>query len=197
MQRRKFIIGAGALFAGTAAGMGTGAFTSTTVGERTVEIQDVSDEDGLLAIGPAGFSDETEADYPNNAYVETENGGDGDENQILKLDFTPDNAPELGFNENSVYYLDEVMEIHLHDDLPVDTSYNIVIGDNINGLVPYTGTTDGDDRKFQSPDGNRDIGYSLGSLSGGDSMYVGFKVETNGDNFFGGSSLRVNAQAEN
>jgi hypothetical protein len=196
MRRRKFVIGAGALFAGSAAAMGTGAFTSATAGERTVEIQDTSDENGLLALGPAGFSDNTESDYPNSVYVETEGAPDGDSNDIVKLDFIPDDDSSLGFNEESVYYIDEALEIHLNEEVPVDQSYTVRMEDNINGLTPYTGTTDGDDRKFQSPDANRDIGSHLGTLAPGESILVGFKIETNGDNFFGGSSLRVTAQAD-
>jgi len=53
MERRKFVIGMGALASGTAAAVGTGAFTQATVPDRSVTVQVAeSDEDGALALTP-------------------------------------------------------------------------------------------------------------------------------------------------
>jgi hypothetical protein len=182
VKRRKFLIGAGSLFAGGAAATGTGAFTEMESNKRAVDIRDVSDENGLIGLGPAGFSDDTEDQYPNSVYVESDTE---DGNEVVRLDFTPDGT-ELGFNEKGTFYLDEVLEIHLSDDLPTDQSYNIRIQDNIQGFTPYTGT--GNNRDMA------DFGVDLGTLAPGESIYVGWKVEAGSDNFFGGSGIRINAR---
>jgi len=52
MERRKFMIGAGALATGTSAAVGTGAFTSASLGERTVNVgveTDANAQIGLVA----------------------------------------------------------------------------------------------------------------------------------------------------
>ena len=49
MERRKFVIGLGSLAAGSAAAMGTGAFTSAETG-REVEVSVVEDSSGFLAL---------------------------------------------------------------------------------------------------------------------------------------------------
>lgn len=58
MQRRKFLIGAGALAAGSAAAVGSGAFTAMQAG-RDADIDVVNDASGLIAldVGPDIGSD--------------------------------------------------------------------------------------------------------------------------------------------
>ncbi|MFC6756380.1 MULTISPECIES: hypothetical protein [Haloarcula] len=63
MNRRKFLIGAGSIAAGSAAAMGTGAFTSVSA-DRTMEVQVSDDADALLAIDDID-------DSPNSEYVDT------------------------------------------------------------------------------------------------------------------------------
>ena len=53
MERRKFVIGAGALATGSAAAVGTGAFTQATVPDRSVSVQVAeSDDAGAVALTP-------------------------------------------------------------------------------------------------------------------------------------------------
>ena len=59
MERRKFIIGAGALTAGSAAALGTGAFSSVTA-ERDVVVDVADDSDALLAIEETPNSSNTD-----------------------------------------------------------------------------------------------------------------------------------------
>ena len=56
MERRKFVIGLGALAAGSSAAVGTGALTAAELGERDVDIAVSSDENALVGLRP-GDSD--------------------------------------------------------------------------------------------------------------------------------------------
>lgn len=61
VKRRKFLIGAGALFSGSAAAMGTGAFTTMTSGERTAEVKVASDSTAYVELHADGkYAEETE-----------------------------------------------------------------------------------------------------------------------------------------
>ena len=69
MERRKFVIGAGALATGSAAAMGTGAYSSVSA-ERTVSVQTTDDSDAQLAF----FANE-EYDGDAGEYVEQSDNG--------------------------------------------------------------------------------------------------------------------------
>ncbi|WP_262175039.1 hypothetical protein [Haloarcula laminariae] len=66
MNRRKFLIGAGSLAAGSAAAMGTGAFTSVSA-NRTVSVNTASDANAFLALN-------TSEGGENSDYVQTGGG---------------------------------------------------------------------------------------------------------------------------
>ncbi|MFB6112801.1 MAG: hypothetical protein ABEJ58_01705 [Halodesulfurarchaeum sp.] len=66
MQRRKFLIGMGSVAAGSAAAMGTGAFSSVRA-ERTVSVSVADDSNALLRLTTAGTG-------PNSQYAEVSNG---------------------------------------------------------------------------------------------------------------------------
>ena len=66
MNRRKFLIGAGSLAAGSAAAMGTGAF-STVEADRTVSVNVASDSQALLALD--------KAENENSAYAKEQSTG--------------------------------------------------------------------------------------------------------------------------
>jgi len=85
MERRKFLIGAGSLAAGSAAAMGTGAFSAMSA-ERNAGINVVADGDGLVAL-----VDETDSDVVRET-------GDGE----LTIDFTS-NGNAGGVNVGSKY----------------------------------------------------------------------------------------------
>ncbi|MDZ5813171.1 hypothetical protein U4E84_17725, partial [Halorubrum sp. AD140] len=86
MQRRKFIIGAGAMASGSAAAVGTGAFSSTQT-ERSFNVSTSGDATAQLAL--EGLDDE---------YV-TDDGVDGE----LEISFN-------NLNSNSVTGIDELFE---------------------------------------------------------------------------------------
>jgi hypothetical protein len=94
MKRRKFLIGAGALFAGSAAATGTGAFTTMESGDRDADVKVASDSTAYVELKPTS------------KYAE-ENGDDQ-----LRLYFNDSQAVfEGGVNPDSTYNFEDVFEI--------------------------------------------------------------------------------------
>jgi hypothetical protein len=93
MERRKFVIGLGALASGSAAAMGTGAFSAASM-DRDANIDVVNDATGLIGLVPG----DTDLVY------ETQNPGE------LKIDFTSDNGGE-GVNVNSKYQVGAMFNV--------------------------------------------------------------------------------------
>lgn len=106
MDRRKFLIGMGALTAGGAAAIGTGAF-SRVESQRMVSIEVAEDPDAYLGLSPIEGS------------ANSENYVDLDENGHLFIDigehddFTPTEfaSPGLGVNSDSFTYFDDLFRI--------------------------------------------------------------------------------------
>ncbi|WP_423995676.1 hypothetical protein [Halorubrum trapanicum] len=65
MERRKFVVGLGALASGSAAAMGTGAFSSVSA-DRDVAVSVADDNDAFLSLSPS--------DGPNSAYAQETDG---------------------------------------------------------------------------------------------------------------------------
>lgn len=96
MQRRKFMIGMGALTSGTIAAVGTGAY-SRVQSDRDAVIQIANDEDAYLGLSPL--------ETPNSEnYVEL------DENGHLAID-VGDNGEGAGVNSNSRTEFDGMFEV--------------------------------------------------------------------------------------
>jgi hypothetical protein len=109
VKRRKFLIGAGALFSGSAAAMGTGAFTTMSSGDRTTNVRVAGDADSFIGI-------EGVAPWAN---------GDSTDGGQLALDFS--GAFQFsyngeGVNPGSTYRFDDVFKIK-----------NAVAGENEDG----------------------------------------------------------------
>lgn len=99
MKRRNLLIGMGSIAAGSAATLGTGAFTTATA-ERTVDVNVASDQSGFVTIQALNETYASET-------------GDGQ----LELDFNPDsgvgvgdNTPQ-GLNADATFNFDEVFRI--------------------------------------------------------------------------------------
>ena len=105
MERRKFVIGAGALATGSAAAVGSGAFTAAELDARDADIGVVDDTDGLIGLEAGGSE------------LVSDNGGDGD-NQ-LEIDFNP-GADGTGVNPNSTYQVGGLGGIDNLDEVPGD-----------------------------------------------------------------------------
>lgn len=96
MERRKFVVGLGALASGSAAAMGTGAFTSVEA-DRGINVDTASDANAFLGLQQVSGS-------PNSTeYTDTE----GDTLTI----FTPDDVQGSGFNLDATTRIDELFKI--------------------------------------------------------------------------------------
>ena len=171
MQRRKFIIGAGALFTGTAAATGTGAFTEMNSGDRTVKVRAADDSDGFLAIGPAGELDIEGINTnptPTNSIVKENDDG------AIEIEITGRRTDQVGVNEGSTYWWDEALEIALRKGSDANPGYYkaaflVSIQESIPGVNFYTGTS-----------GNRSYGIEdveLDNRNNPESILVGIQVK--------------------
>lgn len=95
-NRRKFLAGLGALASGTAAAVGTGAF-STVTANRAVSVSVADDSDSYLRLNPGSDND-------NSAYA------DGSGAQV-SLDFTSDNSTGAGGSGINQGALTEIFDI--------------------------------------------------------------------------------------
>ena len=103
MERRKFVIGLGALTTGSAAAVGSGAFTAAELDARDANIEVVDDTDGLIGL-EAGSSE-----------LVSDDGGTGD-NELV-IDFNPE-ADGKGVNPNSAYQVGGLGGIDNLDEIP-------------------------------------------------------------------------------
>ena len=128
MERRKFVIGLGALASGSAAAMGTGAFTAAELDGREANIGVVNDSNGLIGLEAVG------AEYVTN------NGGSG-ENELM-IDFSSSASGGEGVNPNSTYQVGGLGEFDSNniDLVPGDPTVDPSIGDvAIDTTTPISG----------------------------------------------------------
>ncbi len=116
MERRKFVIGLGALASGAAAATGTGAFTAAQLDDRTANIGVVNDSNGLVGL-KAGETD----------YVTNSGGSGGNE---LMIDFDPDDNG-TGINPDSTYQVGGLGEFDSNNifQVPGDPTASPSVGD--------------------------------------------------------------------
>ena len=117
MKRRKFTIGLGSLVAGSAAAVGTGAFTSVHA-DRSIEVQVSNDADGFLGIA----SDSEYVDSDGDVFAidlsgETDAGGEGfntkgftDVDEIFTLSNRGTGDIVVGFGDNPQDQVDRDFE---------------------------------------------------------------------------------------
>ena len=155
MQRRKFLATVGSLTAGTAAAMGTGAFTSVTA-ERAVEVSVAEDGNSFLALNPAGGS--------NGAYAEQT----GDESTIeFNIDEQASDDGGLGLNPNATTVIANIFTITNQGTQDVGVQVNADFGDigEDSSFTIFTG---------DSPDDDLSDGWT--NLGTGTSLSVGVEV---------------------
>ena len=106
MERRKFVVGLGALASGSAAAVGTGAFTSVTA-TRDIDVEVADDASAYLRLEGAGGA--------NSDYV-TDNGNGG----TLAISLDSGNSSDVGaggndggegVNQNAVTEIDDLFTI--------------------------------------------------------------------------------------
>ena len=116
MERRKFVVGLGALASGAAAATGTGAFTAAELSGRQANISVVNDTNGLVGL---------KAD-PDTELVR-DNGGDND-NELV-IDFNPDSGDGQGVNPNSKYQVGGLGGIGNLNEVPGNPTLDTTIED--------------------------------------------------------------------
>ncbi|WEL17528.1 DUF1102 family protein [Halorhabdus sp. SVX81] len=200
MERRKFLIGMGSLAAGSAAAMGTSAFTSTSA-NRQLSVQVANDAAAYMGLSAVDGS-------PNSAYV-SQDGSNGE----LAIEVADTSAGGSGVNLNSHTRIDDLFEVTNQGTQPVyvfvrltgnGSKTNAYFYDSDNpkmALSPDYGKpgayADQGDADSLGPN-PKDIKRSAAKLEPGESMAVGLDVEAldTGTKFAAAGGLQVNAVAE-
>ena len=170
MQRRKFVIGLGALTTGTAAAVGSGAFTSVTA-DRDVEVAVAEDADSFLSLSPA--TDEDGDELPNAAFAEQTGDEETIEFSIAGGEEDPtgfsDDAPDgEGLNPNATTVIAEIFDIENQGTQDVGVQVNADLGD----------LGDGDFTIFTGEEPDDDLSDGWESLGTGEDLSVGVEIET-------------------
>ncbi|WP_226011692.1 DUF1102 domain-containing protein [Halomicrobium salinisoli] len=169
MERRKFIATVGSLAAGSAAAVGTGAFTSVTA-SRDVDVEVADDASAYLRLQGAGG--------PNAEYV-TDDGNGG----TLAIDLSSNNATSAGgqgVNLDAITQIDELFVVENQGTQEVEVT--IDKNGSHSDLVEFHTTTDYND-EIGSSSGN---GVTLGA---GDSATVSVEIDTEGESLSSGDQL--------
>jgi len=163
MKRRKFLIGAGSLAAGSAAAIGTGA-VSQSVSGRAVDVDVANDSNGFLQLNVSGNSLE------NPEYVSYEDGQ-------LSIEFN--SASNSGFaskadglNPDSTFDFDNLFQILNATDDQLAVTLDKSKLDNPEAFTFYAHQTNG-----QLIGNSRDSGWS-GGISSGYGVNIGVRIET-------------------
>ena len=144
MERRKFIIGAGALATGSAAAVGTGAFSSVEA-ERTIDISTADDSDALLTL------------EPNDEYEGSEEDHFDYDNGVLIIDIN-------SINREAVTTFEELMVIRNEGEQEV----NVFVNNDFGGSDdPISGSGSGND-------GPVDLQVDGTTMVGGNLQQTGF-----------------------
>lgn len=160
MQRRKFVIGLGALTSGAAAVVGTGAFSSVTA-TRDIDVEVADDASAYLRLEGTGGAN---ADYV------TDDGNGG----TLSIDLTENNGAVAGggngVNPDAVMQIDDLFVIENQGTQEVEISL-AKAGDNAELVAFYP-----DDEAY---DGDSFADAPI-SLAAGESAVVSLEIDTEG-----------------
>jgi hypothetical protein len=113
VNRRKMLIGLGALAAGGAAATGTGAFTAMTA-NRDANLQVVDDSNGLIGLsigGARGADSRVHVDESGELYIDFSEGASGtgiNDDAVYQVGAMDDEAQGDGLNFDSIYDDDSV-----------------------------------------------------------------------------------------
>lgn len=162
MERRTFLASSGLLAAGSAAAVGTGAFTSVTA-NRSVNVSVANEDQAYLAISPTTDDNGTFAndDSSNSNRIEVDINDAGGVQD-----------PGDGVGLDSVYTFDKVFKIENQGTQPITVSINQLSGSDFNPSESeltvqfYPGTSSG------TPLHNNSI-----TLGTGSSRKIGLKVD--------------------
>jgi hypothetical protein len=162
-NRRKFITGLGALAAGSAAAVGTGAFTSVEA-DRTVNVAVADDASAFLSLDDIDSS-------PNSEYVDVSG-----EQVILNLDST--NSGGSGFNAGAETRIDDLIRVANQGTQTINVwvTLDAESGDTFNDDTLYFYPGDATDTALNDGEGDGDGDNVLG-LTPGESANLGVLVD--------------------
>lgn len=175
MQRRKFVIGTGALASGAAAVIGTGAFTSVEA-DRQVDVQVAEDADAYLGLDNSGEA--------NDAYFDTS----GDE---YAVDFADSGNGGSGVNPNADTVAEDVFTITNQGTQAVEVSLSTSgdLSTQSPGSISAP-SSDGITVALAADDSDTDGTYELGT---GESVNVDFAINSGTSDLSG--TLTISAEA--
>jgi hypothetical protein len=166
MERRKFLIGMGSLAAGSAAAMGTGAFTQASA-TRAVNATVAADENAFLRLT-------ADAESLDNGHYAT---GTNDGQLVLQFNSSADVAAGAGgegLNADAEYYFDNVFQVENFGDDQIRVNIDKSNMDNPDAFTFYWGyRSTGEPNNVLSRDSNLPVGTSPG-----DGINIGVKIET-------------------
>jgi hypothetical protein len=177
MERRKFLIASGALAAGGAAAVGSGAFTSVEA-DRGITVDVESDDNAFLRLGPS--------DDPNGEYVDA--SGD-----LVEIDFTETNEGGQGVNDEAFNIFESVLEVQNQGTQSVRVGVQIegIAEDGQSETQVFLSRNNLDYNSGSSSEGGQGLrlddntaGKSLSDLpqiGPGEGLTIGFAFDTNGD----------------
>lgn len=168
MQRRKFVIGLGALASGAAAAVGTGAFSSVTA-SRDIDVEVADDANAYLRLEGT--------DGANSEYVTADgNGG------TLTIDLSSNNTLSSGgegVNPDAVTQIDDLFDVENQGTQEVTISLDKT-GENADLVGFYS-----DDEAY---DGDS-LSESGVTLTPGESATVSLEIDTEGEGVGDGDEL--------
>jgi len=183
MERRKFIIGAGALATGASAAVGTGALSATEA-ERSVSVQIADDDNAYLAFD----TDLGNSPDNNYEYATIEEGE-------MEISFSTNGAGGEGVNPNSVNYFDDVFALRNQGTEPLSIWVELNGGlDDYIDVYPIAGNYGRDDSIVGESNA-----FSAGWATGvGSTLRIGIMIDTtdvSSENEVLEGSITVSAEA--
>lgn len=165
MQRRKFVIGLGALAAGGAAAAGTGAFT-TAQADRNFNVEVADDADAYLSLEPADTENGDE-------YTDYDDSYDPDVVEV-NLDGDGGHSDGSGVNDNAITEIDDLLKVRNQASDDINISVDLAGSPDWSGgnVEPVEVWANGIDDGTRIDDGEGD--YQLGT---GSSVNLGIKVD--------------------
>lgn len=205
MQRRKFVVGLGALASGSAAAVGTGAFTSVEA-TRDISVGVAGDQSALLAFDKATTGEDGSGSNTPNAqdYVTLPTDGQ------LALDFTGSDEGATGLNDNASTKFSNLFDIVNQGTQEVEV---FVSPDQPGGIAFFaegpdtnvgSGTSNPDNPNFPDPDndGDQDQGAGFADddpviLGVGERVEnIGLRIETPEDLPSSGNTIEMTIVAQ-
>ncbi|MYL16819.1 hypothetical protein GLW36_09200 [Halorubrum terrestre] len=201
MQRRKFVVGLGALASGSAAAVGTGAFTSVEA-TRDISVEVAGDQSALLAFDKATTGEDGSGSNTPNAQDYVTLPSDGE----LALDFTGSDEGATGLNDNASTKFSNLFDIINQGTQEVEV---FVSPDQPGGIAffaegPDSNTGSNGNPNFPDPDndGDQDQGAGFADddpviLGVGERVEnIGLRIETPEDLPSSGNTIEMTIVAQ-